>query len=443
MSVKRFFDRLFSAICLCQVVCICPRRKLASESFFNAAIDGNLKDIESGMKFMNRPENKKHASSLLSMVTSSVNSINNWGETPLILACRLGHFKVARYFVTNCRADINQPANIFDKASSDEYTRATPLHAAIMSGNIELVRFLINEHNADVNALSEPSHKPSVYCLSLGGNTPLHYAVYYLKGLKRNAIIRLLVGKGADMYRMNKAEMFSWTLTFDIDIVLPLYIKLGLDVNHRYKSSNETLAHMWARSIHHKSVDIIDQLVMAKADFSVKNGDGLTPIMIAALGKNGKPNTKNFQRIYNSQSHKMTTEEKINAMELIGAIFIIQTNPNNPNHTKYLTGGIHLYWRKAVQLRLCNQTTAATEIHGSSFMDRRDVCEIQDLKELDYANRKCQKYYFARERVTALAIKTVQRILGNDSHLVRKIIQSYEKINLYFLTGIDISPPTI
>lgn len=85
---------------------------------------------------------------------SSVNDYNDDGFTPLALACYFGHYEVARYLILK-GADVNQSLN----NSLGIY----PLHLAVASNNIDIVRMLI-EHNVQINVQQN------------SGVSALHYA---------------------------------------------------------------------------------------------------------------------------------------------------------------------------------------------------------------------------------------------------------------------------
>lgn len=67
---------------------------------------------------------------------------NDFGFTPLILACYKGNIEVAKYLAINTK-DINY--------QSEE---GTALMAAVMNGNLELIQFLI-DNKSDVNGVNK------------------------------------------------------------------------------------------------------------------------------------------------------------------------------------------------------------------------------------------------------------------------------------------------
>ncbi len=95
-------------------------------------------------------------------------------ESPLTLAIKLGADKNARDLVLKDGSQVNDVDNCT--------SRKAALHCAVIEGNVEMVRFLL-EHEA----------KPDLQ--DGNGKTPLHYAVSNTPNLQ---IIGLLLNNGAD-----------------------------------------------------------------------------------------------------------------------------------------------------------------------------------------------------------------------------------------------------
>ncbi|KAF4527513.1 hypothetical protein B566_EDAN016210, partial [Ephemera danica] len=125
--------------------------------------------------------------------------------TPLVMACRFGHFDVAEYLIERCNADIEQPGaghlpvvrllvRHGARVNSTTKTNSTPLRAACFDGHFDIVKFLV-EHKADIEVANRHGHtclmivcykghlRIAKYLLSLNadvnrksvkGNTALH-----------------------------------------------------------------------------------------------------------------------------------------------------------------------------------------------------------------------------------------------------------------------------
>ncbi|GEP51045.1 ankyrin repeat-containing protein [Flavobacterium noncentrifugens] len=101
--------------------------------------------------------------------SESVNSINPGGSSPLILAAYYGNEGTALLLSDKVK-DINYNSG-----------RGTALMAAVMNGNLTIIKKLISV-NADLNASDNE------------GKTALMYAVYFNK----NEIAKVLIDKGAN-----------------------------------------------------------------------------------------------------------------------------------------------------------------------------------------------------------------------------------------------------
>lgn len=88
--------------------------------------------------------------SLTEAKAALLNMANGVGETPLIEACKAGSLRVARAL---CRAGANVGV-------ADRVTRFTALHWAVASGNLELVKDLVDSWGAPVNAADHQGSPP-------------------------------------------------------------------------------------------------------------------------------------------------------------------------------------------------------------------------------------------------------------------------------------------
>ncbi len=107
---------------------------------------------------------------LLITAGAKVNKANEDGETPLLVASRLGRTEIVKLLIA-AGADVN-------KANEDD--GCTPLHLAVYPGRTEIVKLLIAA-GADVNKAAK------------NGSTPLHVASYN----GHTEIVELLKAAGA------------------------------------------------------------------------------------------------------------------------------------------------------------------------------------------------------------------------------------------------------
>lgn len=97
------------------------------------------------------------------------------GATPLVIACRNGHYEVAEYLIENCNADIEQPGSgnvyFYLKKSKklifyflvmfdgETIEGAPPLWCAAAAGYLEIVQLLIY-NGAKVNSTTRTNSTP-------------------------------------------------------------------------------------------------------------------------------------------------------------------------------------------------------------------------------------------------------------------------------------------
>lgn len=103
-----------------------------------------------------------------------INSVNDAGFTPLILSCYRGNVAVANFLIKHVK-DIN-----------DESAMGTSLMAAVVKGNTEIVKALL-ENKANPNLADA------------NGTTALIYAVQF----KNSSIIKLLLDYKADKSKID------------------------------------------------------------------------------------------------------------------------------------------------------------------------------------------------------------------------------------------------
>ena len=124
----------------------------AQTNIFDACRNGSVSDVVS----------------IYTKNPNSINATNEAGYTPLILACYHGKSAIVKFLVDKVD-DIN---------GISDY--GTPLMAAVVKGNIEIIQMLL-ARNADTNVADA------------NGTTALHYATLF----KQTEIVKMLVKAGA------------------------------------------------------------------------------------------------------------------------------------------------------------------------------------------------------------------------------------------------------
>ena len=194
------------------------------ESYFAAAEKGNLDEfLEAEKKWP--------------MMSELIDSTTEKGETLLVLAIKSNNLELVRYLIGNGYAEVNQESAIFSIDERDR-TVGTPLHAAVMTGNLDIVKYLIEDRNVDLTTLSNSSETVRWFPPSLsakfyeGKNSTLHYAAYYLQGKTRNAIVQYLTEKETDMWIRNQSGKFPWEMIDQFDGAMSFFTLFFLCTFH-------------------------------------------------------------------------------------------------------------------------------------------------------------------------------------------------------------------
>ena len=157
--------------------------------------------------------------------------------------------------------DMWQYFNI-DINSQDMYGN-TPLHAACIKGNQEIVRFLLD--NGGCPDIQEPS-----------GNTPLHLAAW------RNhvEVVRMLAehSKNIDCGNSEDNSALTWAAAYGHTNVCEILLNNGADINHINRHGDTPLH----RAAKFGFLSTVNLLLESKANIKGRNNDGFTPLHMAA-----------------------------------------------------------------------------------------------------------------------------------------------------------------
>ena len=298
---------------------------------------------------------------------------NPFGETPLIIeACAYGHLAIVRHLVEVRKEDINQRSRIHVRRLILD--NSTALHVAVVAYRIDIVRYLTSKSQTNIDATTGSMNSRHV----AGGSTALHLAITNLYGEAQTKIVRCLLDHGADWTIKDNAGKQCWELTENYNLTkLLVHYGVGLDSTHNSTSSN--IAHKWANSLDQRGACEIIEIATAKgAHIDEPNANGLTPIMIAAIGEQERPNIEAFEQLLNQEVRPIKRLDRINALELVGASLLLIDQSNL---------GLE-YWKKAMQLRfevkdepsVPKQIVTLPDVARIAF---RDVREVQTKEELE------------------------------------------------------------
>lgn len=84
-------------------------------------------------------------------------SAKTGGATPLVIACRCGHYDIVEYLISKCHANVEQVGSvIFDGETIED---APPLWCAAAAGHISIVKLLV-KWGANVNSTTRTNSTP-------------------------------------------------------------------------------------------------------------------------------------------------------------------------------------------------------------------------------------------------------------------------------------------
>ena len=244
-----------------------PLAKYAAANWFRHAwCDGVASRIRDGMERLFDPKRKHFA---IWIWIGDIDSAWNEERSPLYYAALCGFESLVEHLVIRCRQDPNQSRGIL----------GTPLHAAVVSGNIGIVQLLLSL-GADVNALDDR------------GDSPLHTAVIFrnpdseelaleddaesadeIRGLyvltplhediesRDLDVAQLLISRGADINALDRGgkSPLSKAVKFQKPDFVELLLKGGADVNIRCLYSGRTPLH--EATLRHGDLDIAQSLI--------------------------------------------------------------------------------------------------------------------------------------------------------------------------------------
>ncbi|KAM3960417.1 LOW QUALITY PROTEIN: protein fem-1 homolog CG6966-like [Aphomia sociella] len=252
---------------------------------FNAARDGNLTRLKVYL------HSWRSADELNMLVGAKVG-----GTTPLVIACRNGHYDVAEYLIERCKADIEQPGSVtFD---GETIEGAPPLWCAAAAGHLPLVKLLVRA-GANVNSTTR-THSTPLRAACFDG----HYD-----------IVKFLVENGADIEIANRhGHTCLMIACYKGHIRIAKYLlSLNADVNRKSVKGNTAL-HDCAES---GSLHILKMLIGHGATMDV-DSYGMTPLLAASV----TGHTHIVEHLISVEYGLVTRQQRIDALELLGATYV-------------------------------------------------------------------------------------------------------------------------
>ncbi|XP_043276801.1 protein fem-1 homolog CG6966 isoform X2 [Venturia canescens] len=305
---------------------------------YNAARDGKLKRLKVFLEHLGKHE------------VGQLVDAKTHDATPLVMACRNGHYDVAEYLIDKCGADIEQPGSVvFDGETIED---APPLWCAAAAGHHALVILLVRR-GAKVNSTTKTN------------STPLRAACFD----GHYNIVKFLVNHGADIEVANRhGHTCLMIACYRGHYFITKYLlSLKADTNRKSVKGNTAL-HDCAES---GSLDILKVLVAHGARMDV-DSFGMTPLLAAAaIGHTHI--VEHLIKIPNFVSRK----DRIDALELLGATYV--------DRRRDMVGALH-FWKRAMDERYRGdgppipKPTSPPAVAAYDFA--REICEPEALDEL-------------------------------------------------------------
>ncbi|XP_061505715.1 protein fem-1 homolog CG6966 isoform X2 [Anopheles gambiae] len=275
------------------------------ESVFNAARTGNLAAL------------KKWTSRLMPNDLKTLVTMKTNGVTPLLIACRNGHFDVVQYLIKRCHADVEQAGSvIFD---GEKIEGAPPLWCASAAGHTNIVKLLV-QNGAKVNSTTKTN------------STPLRAACFD----GHYEIVKYLVSQGADIEVANRhGHTCLMIACYKGHFKIAQYLlSLKTDVNRRSVKGNTAL-HDCAES---GSLEILQLLLQHGATMDV-DSYGMTPLLAASVTGH-LPIVEHLIKL-----PFVSREDRIAALELLGATYV--------DKKRDMLGALS-FWKRAMEDRYNN-----------------------------------------------------------------------------------------
>ncbi|XP_058056888.1 protein fem-1 homolog CG6966 isoform X1 [Anopheles bellator] len=259
----------------------------------------------------------KWTSRLMPNDLKSLVMMKTTGATPLLIACRNGHFDVVQYLIKRCHADVEQAGSVIFDGETIE--GAPPLWCASAAGHTNIVKLLV-QHGAKVNSTTKTN------------STPLRAACFD----GHYEIVKYLVLHGADIEVANRhGHTCLMIACYKGHYKIAQYLlSLKADVNRRSVKGNTAL-HDCAES---GSLEILQLLLQHGATMDV-DSYGMTPLLAASVTGH-LPIVEHLIKL-----PLVSRDDRIAALELLGATYV--------DKKRDMLGALS-FWKRAMEDRYNN-----------------------------------------------------------------------------------------
>ena len=272
---------------------------------------------------------------------------------PLIVAAHNGHLNSVKILL-KYGADIETRGTL--KIGDEVITGCTPLWAAAASGHLDVVKLLIGR-NADVDGGTQT------------GSTPLRAAAY----VGHLDIVRCLVESGADVNAQinNKSEtpLFPACYFGHLSVVTYL-INQGaiIDLQGNDLNNGKTALHYAVQMGH---LEIVS-LLLALGASQLPNNQGLTPLLHAC-------DYCSIEIVeYLVKRPECTKEDRIDALELLGATIANDKSRDIKKAFSYMKRGMEMRYEDPVHLLLKKKMEPV-----EAYQNRKESQTFEELSLLE------------------------------------------------------------
>lgn len=268
------------------------------------------------------------------------------GATPLVIAARNGHYDIVHYLLNKTNADVEQTGSVIFDGETIE--GAPPLWCAAAAGHFQIVRLLV-KHGAKVNSTTRTN------------STPLRAACFD----GHYDIVKYLVKNGADIEVANRhGHTCLMIACYKGHYRIAQYLlSLRANVNRRSVKGNTAL-HDCAES---GSLEILRLLLVNGATMDVDHY-GMTPLLAASV-------TGHLPIVEHLISLKsVKREDRIAALELIGATFV--------DKKRDMVCALSL-WKRAMEERYNDEPYLSKAINNTRVPAYDSAVEVTDINQLD------------------------------------------------------------
>ncbi|CAH3176235.1 unnamed protein product [Porites evermanni] len=316
--------------------------------------------------------------------------------TALFIAATCGNVETLRFLVEN-GGDVNAADDL----------GLTPLMAAVKNQFLDAVIFLIDQ-GADVN-LQDSS-----------GLTALHYATEVSFDPSSCLIVKQLINGGANINAVTKNDkctpLMLASSRFCDEETVTLLIEQGAYVDLQDQKGNTALHNVVRR----KSEEMVGTLLNAGAS-NLCNSQGMTPLLLGC--------SKGYVAVVENliKQPEITKEQRINALELLGASVLIEecilenADLHDLKGFKYIKHGmIERFADHSHPLFLFKQEMEPVE----AYQNRRECQTLEELAEIEGD----------RDAIIMESLLIKERIMGRNYEdliaVIRNVARYYEDHDL-------------